>query len=222
MSESSPVVASRAKRFLAYALDQTFLSIIGCIVFVAVFATQAQPISNAINAFFDDPLWRQSAQLSSEEINKRTEALMSSDKVVNSVKALAHPFALASGLTMLLSAAYYIIPTKKWGMTAGKRIARIVVRDLDGGKPDWWQTSIRYFAFIGLGAFGGVVTLLDLTVNKAFLPSNPVVNGLSIILSQATWILSVITIIMIFARVDRRGLHDQLAHTIVRDNPKVK
>lgn len=209
-------VAPRSKRFWAYAIDQTILSLIGIVIFMAVFSTQAVQISNAVNAFFSDPLWAQAEQLSSDELNRRTEALMSSEKVVDSVKALAHPFALATALSLLISALYYIIPTSKWGATPGKRLVHIVVRNLDGELPDPWQSSVRYFAFIGLGVFGATVTVLDLIVNKSFLPSNTAVDALSMILSQLTWILTLVSIVFIIARPDRRGLHDLIAHTVVR------
>lgn len=218
MTTDQAAVASRGKRFWAFAIDQTILSIIGMVVFVAVISTQVGPISNAIDTFFTDPLWSQAEELPQSEFDARLNTLIASPKVADSVKALAHPFALANALTLFLSAAYFIIPTKKWGTTPGKLWLKIKVQDLDGSLPDWWQSSVRYFAFIGFGTFGGVVILLDLTVNKAFLPSNIAVDILGTLLSQATFILTIVSIIMITARVDRRGLHDLLAHTIVRDD----
>lgn len=217
MVNETPVVASRAKRFIAFAIDQTILSILSTIVFVGVLATQVQPLSDAANAFFGDPLWSQAETLSSGEFDARLEKLLASPKVAQSVEALAHPFALAMGLSLLLSAIYYIQPTKKWGATLGKYWLKIKVSDLDGAntRPDWWQSSVRYFTFIGLGTFGGIVAILDLVVNKAFLPSNTVVDVLTMILSQIVWVASVVAIVMICARVDRRGLHDILARTIV-------
>jgi len=193
------------------------LSIIGTVVFIAVFSTQIQEIANAFNAFFADPLWSQADKLSSEDFNAQLKVLASSPKVIDSVKALAHPFALALGLSLLLSAIYYIVPTQKWGATLGKYWLKITVHDLDGRLPDWWQSSLRYFAFIGFGTFGHIVMILDLVVNKAFAPSNGAVDLLTLLLAQATWVLSVVSIVMIYARIDRRGLHDQLAHTIVHE-----
>lgn len=222
MEISAQTIAPRSKRFWAYAIDQTILSLIGIVVFVAVFSTQAMQISNAVNAFFGDPLWTQADQLPSDELDRRTEALMSSEKVVSSVKALAHPFALATGISILVSALYYIIPTMKWGVTVGKRLVRIAVYSLDGELPDLWQSSVRYFAFIGLGAFSAIVSILDLTVNKSFLPSNSAVDVLVMILTQITWILTLISVVFIIARPDRRGLHDLIAHTIVHSAPQKK
>ena len=215
-------IAPRSKRFWAYAIDQTILSLVGLIVFLVVFSTQAVQISTAINAFFGDPLWTQAEQLSSDELNRRSEALMASDKVVDSVKALAHPFALATGLTLVISALYYIIPTMKWGVTVGKKLVHITVHSLDGGLPDLWQSSVRYFAFIGLSSFSGVVTVLDLIVNKSFLPSNAAVDVLTMVLSQLTWVLTLISVVFIISRPDRRGLHDLLARTIVHSTQQKK
>lgn len=215
--EASLAVASRAKRFLAFAIDQTILSAVGLIIFFAVFSTQAQQVNNAANAFFADPLWSQADQLSSSEFDARLEALTSSPKVVSSVETLAHPFALALSLSLVVSALYYIVPTKRSGATLGKYLLKMKVYTLDETLPDWLQSSIRYFAFIGLGTFGSVVTILDLVVNKAFAPSNTAVDVLTILLAQATWILSVVSVIMIIARFDRRGFHDIMAQTIVRD-----
>lgn len=212
---TQPIVASKTKRFFAFAIDQTVLTLIGLVMFVAVFSTQTQQLSNATNAFFGDPVWSQIDKLSSEAFNSRVDDLMASPKVVSSVEALAHPFAVALGLSLLLSAIYYIVPTQKWGATLGKYWLKINVRTLEGELPDIWQSTGRYFAFIGLGTFGGIVTLLDLAVNKAFIPSNSAVDILTILLSQATWVLSMVSVVLIFARVDRRGLHDLFAKTIV-------
>ena len=115
----------------------------------------------------------------------------------------------------MFSALYYIIPTMRWGATVGKRLVRITVHSLDDELPDWWQSTVRYFAFIGLGTFGGIVTVLDLVVNKSFLPSNTAVDILTMILSQFTWLLTIVSIVFIIARPDRRGLHDLIARTIV-------
>ena len=215
MEANTNTIAPRSNRFWAYAIDQTILGLISFVVFLAVFSTQATQISTAINTFFGDPLWSQTDKLSSDELNRRTEALMSSEKVVNSVKALAHPFALATTISLLFSALYYIIPTMRWGATVGKRLVHITVHGLDGELPDWWQSTVRYFAFIGLGTFGGIVTVLDLVVNKSFLPSNTAVDILTMILSQFTWLLTIVSIVFITARPDRRGLHDLIARTIV-------
>lgn len=214
-TKSTPVVASRAKRFFAFGVDQIMLSIIGLVIFVAVFSTQTQQVSSATNAFFADPLWSQAKQLSSDEFDARLDTLAASPKVVDSVAALAHPFALALTFSLLASALYYIVPTKRWGATLGKYLLKIKVHTIEGTLPDWWQSAVRYFAFIGFGTFGSVVMALDLAVNKAFLPSNVAVDLLTVLLSQAAWILTVISIIMIVARLDRRGLHDLIARTIV-------
>lgn len=220
MTTNLAAPASRSKRFWAFAIDQTILSIIGIVVFAVIIATQIGPISNTINTFFGDPLWLEAEQLSQSEFDTRLNTLMTSEKVTESIQSLAHPFALVNTLTLILSAAYYIIPTKKWGATPGKRWLKISVQDLDGSLPDWWQSSARYFSFIGFGTFGGIVILLDLIVNKAFLPSNITIDILVSLLSQATLVLTLVSIIMITAREDRRGLHDLLAHTIVRDISK--
>lgn len=219
MSNKTLPVASRTKRFFAFAIDQTILMIVGLIIILAVFATQSQQLNTASNAFFGDPVWSQIDKLSSEEVNARIEDLMASSKVVNSVEALAHPFAVVLCLTLVLSAIYYLIPTVRWGATLGKYWLKIKVQNLDGTLPDLWQSSARYFALVGLGTFSSVVTILDLFVNKAFLASNTAVDILTILLSQATWILSVVSIVMIISRVDRRGLHDILAKTIVLEAP---
>jgi uncharacterized RDD family membrane protein YckC len=220
MSTEPHTVASRAKRFFAFAIDQSILTVLGMVMFIAVFSTQTQQLSNAVNTFFGDPVWSQADKLSAEEFNARVDTLAASPKVVHSVEALAHPFAIALGLSLLVSAAYYIMPTKKWGATLGKYWLKMKVHSLDGALPDLWQSTVRYFAFIGFGTFGGIVTVLDLSVNKAFLPSNTAVDILSLLLSQATWVITVISIIMIYARLDRRGLHDRIAHTIVHDISK--
>jgi uncharacterized RDD family membrane protein YckC len=220
VDKATETIASRAKRLFAFAIDQTILSVIGLIVFILVFSTQTQQITNAVNAFFDDPLWTQADQLSRSELNARTEALINSDKVVSSVQALAHPFALAMGLTVVASAAYYVVPTARWGATLGKKWLRMRVHSLDGGLPDWSQSLIRYFAFVGLGAFGTVVTILDLVVNKAFMPSNVAVDALTLVLSQVTLVLTIVSIVFITSRPDRRGLHDRLARTVVHDISK--
>lgn len=214
---NNTAIASRAKRFFAFAIDQTILGILGIIIFISVFATQTQQLRNATDGFFRDPLWTQVDKLSANEFDTRLDTLMASPKVTQSVEALAHPFALATGISLLASAAYYLIPTKKWGATLGKRWLKIKVQNLDGSLLDWLQSSIRYFIFIGIGTFSSIVTILDLIVNKAFLPSNTAVDVLTLILSQVTWITTIVCIVMICVRVDRRGLHDIAARTIVRD-----
>lgn len=219
--EIHQVVASRTKRFWAFAIDQTILSLIGVVIFLGVFATQVDQLTNFINVVFSDPLWSQLNSLPEAEANRRVNALFRSDAVISSVQALAHPFALAISLTLLFDAIYYIVPTTKWGGTPGKLWLRIRVHQLQTSSlPNWEQSAIRYFTFLGLSTFSGLVGILDLLVNKAFLPSNIAVDILENFLSQVIFVATVIITMMIMVRPDRRGLHDIFARTIVHDTPK--
>lgn len=219
--EIHQVIASRSKRFWAFAIDQTVIFIAGIVIFFGVFATQADQITHFLNVVFSDPLWSQLNSLPEAEATRRVNALFGSDVVVSAVQALAHPFALAISLTLLAEALYYIIPTSRWGGTPGKLWLHIKVYQLKTSSfPNWEQSAIRYFSFLGLSTFSGLVGVLDLLVNKAFLPSNVAVDILGNFLSQVIFVLTVIITMMIIVRPDRRGLHDILARTIVHDVKK--
>ena len=161
------------------------------------------------------PLLLDSTQTAAET-SKHLDTLLASEAFSTAARVLALPYAIALGLSLICSALYYIVPTARTGMTLGKNLLRIKVVQLsDGGSPDFEQSCLRYFAFLGIGTFSGLVTILDLLVNQSFVPSNPVVNVLELLLSQITYIVTIAAIVLIVARPDRRGLHDMLARTIV-------
>lgn len=180
---------------------------------------QHDQLHSLLDVVTSSPLLTDTAQTAATS-NKHLDDLLASEAFINSTRSLAYPYAAALGLSILFSAAYYIVPTAKSGMTLGKRLLRIKVVQLsDGAVPDIEQSAVRYFVFLGIGTFSGIVTILDLLVNRSFIPSNPAVNVLELFLSQITYIISIAAIIMIIARVDRRGVHDLLAKTIVIYNP---
>lgn len=217
------VVASRTKRFWAFAIDQTIISVIVFGIFIAIFATQTAQLTHLFNVLFGDPIWQEMQNLPRDEFQARLAVLLESASLSSAVAALAHPFALAVTLSLVFEAAYYIIPTTRSGATLGKKWLHMKVHTIDGEDfADWTHSSIRYFVFLGLGTFSGIVAVLDLFVNKSFEPSNVAVEALTAILSQVIWILTVIAIVMICTRPDRRGLHDILARTIVHDVSKKK
>lgn len=191
------------------------LLVVTIVIFMVVGILQQDQLRNLLDIVASSPLLTDTAQTAATS-NKHLDELLASEAFMNATRSLAYPYAAALGLSMLLSAAYYIVPTARSGMTLGKKLLRIKVVQLsDGAVPDIEQSAVRYFVFLGIGTFSGVVTILDLLVNRSFIPSNPAVNILELFLSQITYIISIAAIVMIIARADRRGVHDLLARTIV-------
>lgn len=215
-------VASRSRRFWAFFIDQLVVSLGTMFIFVAVIATQQQQMAHLINVFFSDPLWTQVETRPGPEFQAQLDALASSEAVGSAVRALAEPFAVAVTLGLIAEALYYIVFTVKRGATIGKMLVHIVVHSTDTGAfPNWEQSTIRYFLFIGFGTFGSIVSVLDLWLNHAFEPSNLSMELLTNFLGLITFLISMTSIVMIITRPDRRGIHDLAAQTIVHSSAVV-
>lgn len=112
---------------------------------------------------------------------------------------LAAMVALGDVAAIVFSAMYFIVPTTIAGVTPGKRLLELEVRDVDTGQPPGWSRSaLRWSA---LGTWIGAFTLSGIL-------SYEVAVGLMMLV---TFLLSV----SVLVGRQRRGWHDRLANTIV-------
>ena len=171
----SIVMAGWWSRFGAYLIDAVILGIVSVII-ASLFG-----IWGAFYAAFEHAM-----QLTdSNEMTAYLEQVAAQQ---------AGPLLAASLVSLLVSAAYFIVQTAKYGRTLGKRALGIRVRRADeDALPSWGAAALRWLVFLGVPSLVSNVPLLSF-----FGTIFPILDGLWPLWDQR-----------------RQAIHDKVAKTIV-------
>lgn len=197
--------AQFSKRCFAYIIDVFIVLVLSSLITGLIpISEKAQNLTETLN----------------DVVNKTTEkeiSITEYDKLLKDINYdLSKETIMTSLITIVIYLLYFVVlPMYNNNQTFGKKLMKLELKTLDGGKP-----TINNLLFRALILYGLANNLIGLILIM-FLKKPIYINVTSVLNTFQTSII-VISIVMMIISKDGRGIHDLVGNTVVINKEEIK
>lgn len=197
--------AQFSKRCFAYIIDVFIVLVLSSLITGLIpISEKAQNLTETLN----------------DVVNKTTEKEISITEYNKLLKDINYDLSKETIITSLITIVIYllyfvVLPMYNNCQTFGKKMMKLELKTLDGGKP-----TINNLLFRALILYGLANNLIGLILIM-FLKKSSYINVTSVLNTFQTSII-VISIVMMIISKDGRGIHDLVGNTVVVNKEEIK
>lgn len=197
--------AQFSKRCFAYIIDVFIVLVLSSLITGLIpISEKAQNLTETLN----------------DVVNKTTEKEISITEYNKLLKDINYDLSKETIMTSLITIVIYllyfvVLPMYNNSQTFGKKLMKLELKTLDGGKP-----TINNLLFRALILYGLANNLIGLILIM-FLKKPIYINVTSVLNTFQTSII-VISIVMMIISKDGRGIHDLVGNTVVINKEEIK
>ncbi len=197
--------AQFSKRCFAYIIDVFIVLVLSSLITGLIpISEKAQNLTETLN----------------DVVNKTTEKEISITEYNKLLKDINYDLSKETIMTSLITIVIYllyfvVLPMYNNNQTFGKKLMKLELKTLDGGKP-----TINNLLFRALILYGLANNLIGLILIM-FLKKPIYINVTSVLNTFQTSII-VISIVMMIISKDGRGIHDLVGNTVVINKEEIK
>ncbi len=197
--------AQFSKRCFAYIIDVFIVLVLSSLITGLIpISEKAQNLTETLN----------------DVVNKTTEKEISITEYNKLLKDINYDLSKETIMTSLITIVIYllyfvVLPMYNNNQTFGKKLMKLELKTLDGGKP-----TINNLLFRALILYGLADNLIGLILIM-FLKKPIYINVTSVLNTFQTSII-VISIVMMIISKDGRGIHDLVGNTVVINKEEIK